>query len=61
LLSVAVDEGFQMVVLPISTGVMLRFEAMDVKLNGVTASTKPSSGRYSVESMTPAPSLGWMA
>ena len=43
-----VADGFQMVVLPIKTGVILRLDAIDVKLNGVTAITKPSKGRYSV-------------
>ena len=41
-----------------STGVMQRFDAIDVKLNGVTASTKPSKGRYSVWFSCPAPSFG---
>jgi hypothetical protein len=34
-------------VLPISAGAVGRFSAMEVKLNGVTANTKPSSGRWS--------------
>ena len=35
--------------------------AIDVKLKGVTASTKPSSGRYSVWLSWAVPSLGCMA
>jgi hypothetical protein len=34
-------------VLPSSAGAVGRFAAIDVKLKGVTANTKPSSGRYS--------------
>jgi len=44
----AVEAGFQMVVLPIMTGAMFRFEAIEVKLNGLTASTKPSRALYSI-------------
>ncbi len=40
-------EGFQTTTLPISAGAVGRFPAIEVKLNGVTASTNPSSGRYS--------------
>jgi hypothetical protein len=39
--------GFHTTVLPISAGAVGRLPAMAVKLNGVTAKTKPSSGRYS--------------
>ena len=41
-------DGFQTATLPTIAGVMTRLPAMAVKLNGDTASTKPSSGRYSV-------------
>ena len=37
--------GFQTTVLPISAGAVGRLPAIAVKLNGVTAYTKPSSGR----------------
>ena len=39
---------------------MHRLEAMEVKLNGVTARMKPSSGRYSVWLMFMLPSFGCM-
>ncbi len=38
-------EGFQTTVLPMIAGAVGRFAATEVKLNGVTARTKPSSGR----------------
>ena len=41
----AVVLGFQMHTLPISTGERHRLLAMEVKLNGVMANTKPSMGR----------------
>ena len=41
------DAGFHTTVLPISAGAVGRLPAMLVKLNGVTAKTKPSSGRCS--------------
>ena len=44
----AVDAGFQTTVLPISAGDVVRLPPMAVKLNGLTAKTKPSSGRYSM-------------
>ena len=47
--------------LPISAGAVGRFPAMDVKLNGVTASTKPSSGRWSVRFQTPGADTGCSA
>ena len=40
-------EGFQTTVLPISAGAVGRLPPIDVKLNGVTAYTKPSRPRYS--------------
>src|SRR5574338_576463 len=42
----ALEAGFQRTVLPISAAEVGRFAAMEVKLKGVTAKTKPSSGRY---------------
>jgi hypothetical protein len=48
-----VGEGFQTTVLPMSAGASGRLPAMAVKLNGVMASTKPSSGRWSVRFQTP--------
>jgi hypothetical protein len=42
-----VGDGFQTTTLPISAGAVGRLAAIDVKLNGVIASTNPSSGRYS--------------
>src|ERR671939_260556 len=41
------EAGFQRTVLPMRAGAVGRFAAMEVKLKGVTAKTKPSSGRYS--------------
>jgi hypothetical protein len=43
----AVVEGFQIAVLPSSAGAVGRLPAIEVKLNGVMASTKPSRGRCS--------------
>ena len=37
--------GFHRTTLPIKAGAVGRLPAMDVKLNGVTAKTKPSKGR----------------
>src|ERR1051326_2149177 len=45
----AVDAGFQTTVFPINATDVGRFAPMAVKLNGVTAKTKPSSGRYRSE------------
>src|SRR5262245_20081083 len=47
LLRIDDDAGFHSTVLPISAGAVGRFPAIDVKLKGVTANTKPSSARYS--------------
>ena len=55
----AVVEGFQTVTLPIRTGDMLRFDAIEVKLNGVRAKTKPSRPRYSTVLIWPFALLGW--
>ena len=40
-------DGFQTTTLPSRAGAVGRLPAIDVKLNGVIASTNPSSGRYS--------------
>src|SRR4029453_17754594 len=45
--NIALDAGFHTTVLPISAGAVGRLAAIDVKLNGDTAYTKPSSPRYS--------------
>src|SRR5215211_7150725 len=50
---IAVVAGFQTTVLPISAGLPGRLPAIAVKLNGVTANTNPSSGRYSIRFHTP--------
>src|SRR5215218_8467541 len=54
----AVDAGFQTTVLPISAGEVGRLPAIAVKLNGVTANTKPSSGRYSIRFHVPGTETG---
>src|SRR5262245_32103447 len=46
-LGIALDAGVQTTVLPMSAGAVGRLPPMDVKLKGVIAYTKPSSGRYS--------------
>ncbi len=56
-----VGEGFQTTVLPISAGASGRLPAIAVKLNGVTARTKPSSGRWSVRFQTPVEETGCSA
>ena len=43
--SSAVADGFQITTLPIIAGALGRLPPIAVKLNGVTAYTKPSSGR----------------
>jgi len=43
-----VDAGFHIVTLPIMAGEVGRLPAIAVKLNGVTANTKPSRGRVCV-------------
>ena len=45
--------GFQTTVLPMSAGAVGRLPAIEVKLKGVMASTKPSSGRESIRFHTP--------
>ena len=48
-----VGDGFHSTVLPSSAGAVGRLAAIEVKLNGVMASTNPSSGRYSSRSHSP--------
>ena len=50
--------GFQTDVLPMSAGAVGRLPPIAVKLNGVTAKTKPSSGRYSIRFQDPGPEKG---
>ena len=56
-----VGDGFQTTVLPISAGAVGRLPAIAVKLNGVIASTKPSSGRWSIRFQTPGDEIGCSA
>ena len=56
-----VGEGFQTTVLPMSAGASGRFPAIAVKLNGVIARTKPSSGRWSMRFQTPGLDTGCSA
>jgi hypothetical protein len=44
--------------LPSSAGAVGRLPAIEVKLNGVMASTKPSSGRYSIRFQLPGADSG---
>ncbi len=55
----AVEAGFQSTVLPIIAGAVGRLPAIEVKLNGVTAKTKPSRARYSTRFHTPGEESGW--
>jgi hypothetical protein len=57
-LSTAVEAGFHTTVLPHSAGAVGRLPAIEVKLNGVTANTKPSSGRYSSRFHAPGADCG---
>jgi hypothetical protein len=41
------DAGFHSTALPINAGAVGRLPAIEAKLNGVTAKTKPSRARYS--------------
>ncbi len=41
----AVSAALKSTTLPMSAGAVARFTAMELKLNGATANTKPSSGR----------------
>src|SRR5579864_6358008 len=54
----AVDAGFHTTVFPIRATEVGRFAPMAVKLKGVTANTKPSSGRYSMRFHTPGDDIG---
>lgn len=45
----AVSDGFHNTALPINAGVYARLPPMAVKLNGLTAATKPSIPRYRKE------------
>src|SRR5688572_26840031 len=56
--STAVEAGFHTTVLPHSAGAVGRLPAIEVKLNGVTANTKPSSGRYSTRFHVPGAEIG---
>src|SRR6478609_11963518 len=47
-----------MTALPISAAELVRFPPIAVKLNGLTAKTKPSSGRYSSRFQTPGEETG---
>ena len=53
--------GFQTTVSPISAGELVRFAAIAVKLNGETANTNPSSGRYSSLFQMPGDEIGCSA
>ena len=55
------DAGFHSTVLPISAGAVGRLPPIEVKLNGVTANTKPSSARYSTRFHTPRTDCGCSA
>ena len=55
----AVVAGFQRTVLPHRAGAVGRFPAMEVKLKGVTAKTKPSRGRSSRRFQVPVGEWGW--
>ena len=53
--------GFHTTTLPISAAEVGRLPAIAVKLNGVIAYTKPSSGRYSIRFHMPGELIGWSA
>ncbi len=53
--------GFQTTVFPMRAGAVGRLPAMAVKLNGVTAKTKPSSGRCSTRFQAPGEDSGCWA
>ncbi len=55
-----VSAGFHTTVLPISAGAVGRLPPIAVKLNGVSANTKPSSGRSSLVFHTPGDDRGCM-
>ena len=52
------EAGFQTTVLPMSAGAVGRLPAIEGKLNGVSASTKPSSGRCSSRFQQPGADSG---
>src|SRR5882672_6518705 len=54
----AVDAGFHTTVFPIRAALPGRFPPIAVKLNGVTAKTNPSSGRYSILFQLPGEDIG---
>jgi hypothetical protein len=54
----AVVAGFQTTVLPTIAGAAARLPPIEVKLNGLIASTKPSSGRCSMRFQFPADDTG---
>src|SRR5262245_61270529 len=54
----AEEAGFHSTTLPMSAGDVGRLPAILVKLKGVTAKTKPSSGRCSIEFQTPGGEYG---
>src|SRR3954471_5411933 len=57
----AVDAGFHRTVFPISAALVARLPPIAVKLNGLTAKTNPSSGRYSNRFQTPGDDTGCSA
>ena len=59
LLWTEVEAGFHRQVLPSSAGAVGRLPAMEVKLKGVTANTKPSRGRCSTRFQQPGLDSGW--
>ena len=59
--SSAVVAGFHTTVLPTIAGATARFPPMEVKLKGLIASTKPSSGRWSMRFHTPGEDTGWVS
>ena len=59
--SCCVGDGFHTTTLPSSAGAVGRLAAIEVKLNGVIARTKPSSGRYSIRFQMPGADNGCSA
>ena len=59
--SCCVGDGFQITTLPSRAGAVGRLAAIEVKLNGVIARTKPSSGRYSIRFQVPGEDTGCSA
>src|SRR5215831_18680403 len=56
-----VGDGFHTTTLPSRAGAVGRLPAIEVKLNGVIARTKPSSGRYSIRFQVPGADCGCSA